>query len=91
MSTNCSVIVSSENKQALLDLLTVEGVAPDLFSAGLSETGLDPATHYISSGYFLNSELNIIVDSGLADKIHFVDPDVAVEALGLQFIDAGEA
>jgi len=89
-STNCTVIVTAENKQAMLDLLTVEGVTPELFTVGLSETGQEPATHYISTGYFYNEELNRIINSGLVSTIYFVEPENAMTEAGMQVISVEE-
>ena len=47
------VIPASEQEKAQTDL-------PGFFVAGFSENGSGPATHYISSGYFSDEELELI-------------------------------
>ena len=57
------------------------------FIRGLSQTGELPATHFISAGGFLNSELNLIANSTYQRTIYFGDNvDEALSIKGLKFI-----
>ena len=58
---------------------------PGFFTAPYSADGREPATHYVSSGYFLDSELDFIVnDATWKKKVKFGDASQALADLGLQ-------
>lgn len=62
------------------------------FTAQLSETGLAPATYFWSTGYFLDSELDKIVnDVAWPRTVKFEDADQALSSMGLQPVIAVKA
>lgn len=57
-STAATVIISAADQaQAQADM------GDGFFTVGLSATGEAPATHFMSSGFFLNEELDAIVNT----------------------------
>jgi hypothetical protein len=64
--TFASVLCSADDQTALQEI-----VGDGYFTAGYSEDGTAPATHYISSGPFDNAVLTQIMDSKLFDLVSF--------------------
>lgn len=64
--TFATVIVTSPNQSAMQTL-----VGDGYFTAGYSADGTAPATHYVSSGPFDNSVLNMIVNSDIPKQVNF--------------------
>jgi len=56
-NTQAIVIIADSDKEA-----AVSDLGGGFFSAPLSSDGNAPTSHWMSSGYFLNSELNSIVN-----------------------------
>jgi hypothetical protein len=58
------------------------------FTAEYSETGSEPATHYVDSGFWFDSEMDMIVNETEWPKIvRFGDPQQAIDALGLKKVE----
>ena len=58
--TFATLVVSAEHQLAAKELLS-----SDYFNLGLSSDGTSPATHYITSGPFDNTELNKALNQSL--------------------------
>lgn len=73
---------------AAADQAAAQAQYPDYFNAAASETGNAPATHYVTSGPFDNSELAGIMNSNAWPKrVAFGnDAQQGLAALGLQLI-----
>jgi hypothetical protein len=78
-STFASAFVEAEyQEQAQQDM----GVG--YFTAPLSPTGEAPSTHYWSTGYWLNTELDFIVNEATWPKtVKFGDAQAALASMGL--------
>ncbi len=78
--TFATVIIPAASKAAAqIDL-------PGSFSAAYTTdpTGVPPATHYVASGHFFNTELDMIVNEDAWPKrVRFGDAVVALADLGL--------
>lgn len=62
--TFATVLVAAADQQAAQTLLGDTG----FFTVGYSETGQAPVTHYMSSGAFNNTELDILVNDTTIQK-----------------------
>ncbi len=61
---------------------------PELFTTALSPTSTLPATHYVSSGYFLTEDLERIVNTtSWSRQVLFGDVHQTLSALNLQIIN----
>ena len=76
------IIAAADQAQAQADM------GDGFFTVGLSATGEAPATHFMSSGFFLNEELDAIVNTYTwPKKIYFgQDWQAALAAQGLQLV-----
>lgn len=81
-STFCTVVIPTSEKAAANEIY------PVYFMVGLSATGQAPATHYVASGAFDNSEITEMVTHVPAGwKFDFGnDMNGALAAEGLQYI-----
>lgn len=79
-STFASMFVEScDQQEAQADL------GEGFFTAPLSVTGKAPATHYWASGFFLDDELDLIVNEVIWPcTVKFGDATEALRKLGLQ-------
>lgn len=79
-STFASVFIAAAD-QAAAQAEMGEG----FFTAPLSATGEVPATHYWSTGYWFNDELDTIVNSPTFPRtVKFGEAQAALESMGLQ-------
>lgn len=81
--TFASVLISAaDRQQAQADL------GDGFFNTPLSPTGEAPATNFMSSGPFDNSELNIVVNTAIWPKRVYFGQDwqAAISAEGLQMM-----
>lgn len=81
--TYATVIIAAADRQ------TAQAELGDgFFNTALSESGAEPATHYMSSGPFNNSEMDLIVnESQWPKKVYFgQDWATALEAEHLRVI-----
>jgi hypothetical protein len=78
-STFSSVfILAADQEQAQQDL------GEGYFTAPLSADGTAPATHYWSTGYWLDSQLDFIVNEATWPKtVKFGDAQAALASMGL--------
>lgn len=85
------VVVAAAAAAARVRAAEVDADTSNLFTAGLSPTGLPPATHYWCGwqagavGPALRTKLQALVDAGSAFVYdgEAVDPDAVLAALGL--------
>lgn len=78
-STFASIFVIADNQEAAQSEL-----GTGFFTTPLSETGQAPATHYWSTGYFLDSELDTVVnDSTWLLRVKFGDAQAALNSMKL--------
>ena len=80
-STFATVIIAAEYQSA------AQADMPGFFTAGYTTDadGAPPATAYVSSGYFLTSELDFIVNDATWPKVvKFGDAQAALDGLGLK-------
>ena len=81
-STNVTIIIAAEDQAA-----AQADLGPDFFIAPASPSGVAPATHFFSSGWFLNTEIDRITDVVTwKKKIRSPDWQVALAGEGLQII-----
>lgn len=66
--TYATVIVSIENQAKAQEI-----AGADTFITGLSPNGLQPATHFVTSGPFDNDQLNQLTDANWKKTIRFGD------------------
>ena len=79
-STFASVFVAAGDQAA-----AQAGMGEGFFTAPLSADGTEPATHYVSSGWFFNEELDKIVnDVAWPNTVKFGDAAQALADMGLQ-------
>jgi hypothetical protein len=79
-STFASVFIASEDQPA-----AQADLGEGYFTAPLSADGTAPATHYWSTGYWLDTELDFIVNEATWPKtVKFGDAQAALESMGLQ-------
>lgn len=81
-STFANVFVSSEEQKA-----AQADLGEGYFTAPLSETGNAPATHYWSTGFWYDSELDYIVNEATWSKVvKFGDAQAALQSMNLQSV-----
>ena len=81
-STNLTIIISAADQAAAQADTSV-----DYFIHGASPTGAEPATHYFSSGFFSNSEVDKINNVVTWDSmIRCPEWQMALAAEGLQAV-----
>ena len=81
-STNLTIIISAADQAAAQADTSV-----DYFIHGASPTGAEPATHYLSSGFFSNEEVDKINNVVTWDsKIRCPEWQMALAAEGLQAV-----
>lgn len=77
-STFATVVIPSESQAA------AQADLPGHFTAAYAADSTGPATHYVSSGHFFNTELDMIVNEATWQKVvRFGDAAVALADLGL--------
>lgn len=77
-STFATVIVAAADQAA------AQADLPGHFTSAYAADAAGPATHYVSSGFFFNSELDMIVNEAEWPKrVRFGDAAVALADLGL--------
>ena len=77
-STFATVIVAAADQAA------AQADLPGHFTAAYAADSTGPATHYVSSGHFFNTELDMIVNEAEWPKqVRFGDAAVALADLGL--------
>ena len=77
-STFATVIIPAEAQAA------AQADLPGHFTAAYAADSTGPATHYVSSGFFFDSELDMIVNEAEWPKrVRFGDAAVALADLGL--------
>ena len=77
-STFATVIVAAADQAA------AQADLPGHFTAAYAADSTGPATHYVSSGFFFNTELDMIVNEAEWPKrVRFGDAAVALADLGL--------
>lgn len=77
-STFATVIVAAADQAA------AQADLPGHFTSAYAADAAGPATHYVSSGFFFNSELDMIVnDAEWPKRVRFGDAAVALADLGL--------
>ena len=80
-STYATVAVPAEN------LTEAQEQFPSFFTAAMSPTGEAPATHFVSSGYYLDTELDVLVnDVTWPRRVVFGDTQEALVKLGLMAV-----
>lgn len=80
-STYATVAVLAEN------LTEAQERFPGFFTAAMSSTGEAPATHFVSSGYYLDTELDALVnDVAWPRRVVFGDTQAALAKLGLMAV-----
>ena len=81
-STNLTIIISAADQAA-----AQADTSLDYFIHGASPTGAEPATHYFSSGFFSNSEVDQINNVVTWDSmIRCPEWQMALAAEGLQAV-----
>ena len=82
--TFATVTVSDADKEA-----AIADLGEGFFATALSETGAEPATHWMSSGPFNNDELNRICnDVAWPRNVYFgQDWQAAIDAHGLKVLE----
>lgn len=79
-STFASVFVSAADQAA-----AQADIGAGYFTAPLSADGAPPATHFWSTGWWFDSELDHIVNEATWPKVvRFGDAQAALDAMGLQ-------
>lgn len=77
-STFATVVIPSESQAA------AQADLPGHFTSAYAADSTGPATHYVSSGFFFNSELDMIVNEATWQKVvRFGDAGTALADLGL--------
>ena len=77
-STFATVIVAAADQAA------AQADLPGHFTAAYAADSTGPATHYVSSGFFFNSELDMIVNEAeWLKRVRFGDAGTALAGLGL--------
>ena len=77
-STFATVVIPSESQAA------AHADLPGHFTSAYAADAAGPATHYVSSGFFFNSELDMIVNEAeWPRRVRFGDAAVALAELGL--------
>lgn len=85
-STFASVFVEAEHQAA-----AQSDLGEGYFTAPLSADGSEPATHYWSTGYWFNDELDRIVnDVTWPRTVRFGDAQTALADMGLQQVQMVE-
>lgn len=85
--TIATVIIAEEDKvQAQTD------IGAGFFTAPLSSTGMLPATHFVSTGHFYNSELDKICNTTTWPKKVYFGPnyEAALQSENLKLIQSTE-
>lgn len=80
-STQATVVIPDASKAAAISEL-----GDGFFSVPLSTSGAEPATHWMSSGHFLDAELNRVVnDVAWSRRVYFGgDWQAAIDAENLK-------
>ena len=77
-STFATVVIPSESQAA------AQADLPGHFTAAYAADAAGPATHYVSSGHFFNTELDMIVNEAEWPKVvKFGDASAALAELGI--------
>ena len=77
-STFATVIVAAADQAA------AQADLPGHFTAAYAADSTGPATHYVSSGHFFNTELDMIVnEAAWPRQVRFGDAGTALAGLGL--------
>lgn len=79
-STFATVIIAAEDQEA------AQADLPGNFTSAYTTdpTGAPPATNYVSSGWWLDTELDFIVNEAVwQKKVKFGDAQAALDAMGL--------
>ena len=80
-STYATVAVPAEN------LAEAQAQFPGFFTAAMSADGTAPATHFVSSGYYLDTELDVLVnDVTWPRRVVFGDTQAALVKLQLMTV-----
>lgn len=81
-STNLTILIAAaDREEAQADM------GADYFNAPASPTGAEPATHYFTQGFWLNSEVDKINNVVAWDSlIRAPEWEMALAAEGLQYI-----
>jgi hypothetical protein len=70
-----------------IDLNSAQAAFPQYFTAPASATGTLPVTHYLTNGYFDDSELDAICnDVTWPRKVYFGSLDVGLQKAGLVLV-----
>ena len=81
-STLATVIVAAADQAA------AQTDFPEYFFTGLSADGTEPATHFVTNGYFGDDELaKIVNDVTWPSKVYFGDFQDALNEAGLKLIN----
>lgn len=82
MDIKATVIVPAASVEAARAL-----IGDTFFRTGLSSDGNSPATHHVSSGFFLESELETILNSEIEKTVTYgEDGNADIEAAGLKCV-----
>ena len=77
-STFATVVIPSESQAA------AQADLPGHFTSAYAADATGPATHYVSSGFFFDTELDVIVNEAEWPKVvKFGDASAALAELGL--------
>jgi len=72
---------------AAADLSAAQAQFPDFFTAPMSPDGTAPATHYLSSGFYFDTELDTLVNEVTwPRRVVFGDTQTALSKLGLVLV-----
>lgn len=78
-----TLVVPAEQQAA------AQEIAPDCFTSGLSADGVEPATHYIASGYLPMDQVDAIALLEGVD-VSEEEPFAAMGRLGLRFLSSSD-
>ena len=96
---NATIITTEPDKANLAlgtstlaeDGVTLVVTPSNHFATGLSADGLEPATHYIASGFFNDEELNVLLNSDIEWKVRFgKESSEFIEEEGLKMVTPTE-
>ena len=77
-STFATVVIPSESQAA------AQADLPGHFTSAYAADATGPATHYVSSGFFFDTELDVIVNEAEWPKVvKFGDASAALAGLGI--------
>lgn len=86
-----TIIVQSADAQQARDIASSFVQAADkMFTVGLSQSGLAPATHYISTGYIPEEIISALSDGVAGIDISDEQPFQALSRLDLQIVSTEE-